>query len=155
MQAFKTLIPWEIILVDNNSTDGMSQVARELWNSKVPLIIINEPKQGVGHARLTGINACQYEYIAFIDDDNWVAHDWLENAFIEMNKHLDAGAIAGFNQAVFESPPPNWFKAYQGNYAVGPPARNVGKLQGIHTLSWSAGLIIRRSAWGRVAKNRL
>ena len=41
-------IEWEVVVVDNASTDGTAAVARTLWpiNNPVPLRIVREPEQG-------------------------------------------------------------------------------------------------------------
>ena len=70
-------IDWEVILVDNASTDGLVQVARQSWNGAMPLRILSEPMPGVEHARQTGILAARYSYIIFVDDDNHLAADYL------------------------------------------------------------------------------
>src|SRR5436305_10300761 len=72
-------IPWEVIVVDNASTDDTARVARECWPSETaPLRIVDEPKSGLIYARVSGLQASRYEWLSFVDDDNWVAPDWLQ-----------------------------------------------------------------------------
>src|SRR5436190_1838589 len=73
-QIISSSLQWEIILVDNASNDSTVKKADELWNKNAvtEMNIISEPKPGLKNARLAGINKSKYEYISFIDDDNWV-----------------------------------------------------------------------------------
>ena len=60
----------EIIVVDNNSTDGTNTLIKK----KYPQIkLIQEKKQGVSNARNTGILNAKNDWIAFLDsDDQWL-----------------------------------------------------------------------------------
>jgi glycosyltransferase involved in cell wall biosynthesis len=79
MQVATKGLRWEIIVVDNNSTDNTFNIVKEFKkNSKVPVKYVREEKQGLSHARNRGIIESRGKYIAFIDDDaiadnNWVA----------------------------------------------------------------------------------
>lgn len=73
--AAQTVRPYEVIVVDNNSTDNTVAVA-----SLYPFVtVLREPKQGVVHARSTGFNAAKGDIIARIDGDTLVPRDWLAN----------------------------------------------------------------------------
>ena len=146
-QKVHSSIPWEIVLVDNACTDGTAQIAKSFWKSDVPFKIISEPKPGVAYARVTGMNACQYAYIAFIDDDNWVEENWVETAFHAMQSHPDVSAIGGPSEAVFESRAPEWFARYSQNYAVGEQYHKAGEITELNKLLWGAGLVLRKDAW--------
>ena len=146
-QKVRSSIPWEVVLVDNASTDGTAEIAKSFWNSDTPLRIVYEPKPGVAYARSTGMNACQYSYIGFIDDDNWVMENWVEAAYASMESHPDAGAIGGPSEAVFESPAPEWFTQYSKNYAVGEQYDKPGKIEEFNKLLWGAGMVLRKEAW--------
>lgn len=142
-QTFTNPIPWEVVIVDNASTDGTAQIAKSFWKSEVPLRIIYEPKLGVTNARITGMNACQHSYIGFIDDDNWAAENWVETAYLSMELNLNAGGIGGPSEAAFESPPPAWFDKYAGNYAVGEQHKSPGRIENPDACyggqTWSSG----------------
>ena len=45
-------MPWEVLIIDNASTDGTMEVARTYWqDGPAPIRFINEPRLGVRHAR--------------------------------------------------------------------------------------------------------
>jgi glycosyltransferase involved in cell wall biosynthesis len=146
-QRVSKSFPWEIILVDNASTDGTAQIARSSWKSEIPLSIIFEKNLGVANARKTGMNACHYSYIGFIDDDNWADENWVETAYTSMEANPNAGAVGGPSEGVFESPPPDWFFKYAKNYAIGNQYKQSGKIQKPGGLLWGAGMVIRKEIW--------
>lgn len=107
MQKYFDGIVWEVIVVDNASTDNTAQMAIDCWglNGPVPLHIIVEPIPGLSNARRKGILEANYEFISFIDDDNWVASDWVSKVIQVFNDYPSAGACGGKAKPVFESTP--------------------------------------------------
>ena len=72
--------PFEIVIVDNGSTDNTPQLLIELKNeSPFPVKIVTEPVPGLGRARNMGWHAASGRIIAFTDDDCYPAEDWLAN----------------------------------------------------------------------------
>lgn len=70
--------PWEIIVVDNGSTDDTAaRIATLLEECDLPLSYIYEPTPGVSAARNAGIRAARYDILAFTDDDCRVDPAWL------------------------------------------------------------------------------
>jgi glycosyltransferase involved in cell wall biosynthesis len=69
---------WEVIVVDNHSTDRTSAVCRE-FQKRFPhhFSFLFEPKKGKSHALNTGIAAARGEVIAMTDDDVLLAAGYL------------------------------------------------------------------------------
>jgi len=87
---------FELIIVDNGSTDGTSdKVLEVMQNSKVALKIINEPVAGMCRARNTGIAAATGLWIAFLDDDALVPANWLTAYHYAINAFPGAAAFGG------------------------------------------------------------
>jgi len=87
---------WEIIIVDNGSTDNTITIIREFQsNSSVPVKLVEEPRPGVSYGRNAGIRASEGEIIAFSDDDCYPASDFLENIFSVFEKENDVGYVSG------------------------------------------------------------
>jgi len=137
-------VPWEVVIVDNASTDGTAETAIACWRGDpAPLRIVRELQLGLGIARMTGLREARYEIVSFVDDDNWVSHDWVTNVDLIMKENELLGAVGGLIAPVFEKPPPPWFDRFKVLYAVvteTEPPRPPLCLCG-------AGLNIRRTAW--------
>ena len=64
---------WEIIVVDNASTDDTFHVAEQMLRSSgLQYQIVKEPIPGLINARLKGETVSQYEFLLYCDDDNWL-----------------------------------------------------------------------------------
>jgi glycosyltransferase involved in cell wall biosynthesis len=151
-QAVDSRVRWEIVVVDNASTDGTADVANA-WaaTAVVPLRVVTEPRLGVGYARLRGIAEARGEIISFVDDDNWLEPGWIQTAYDVMRAHPEVGALGGFVAPEFESARPPWFAPVAYLYAVGPDARLSGDVT-TDCLLCGAGLSVRRSAMADIRR---
>ncbi len=147
-QEVDAAIPWEIIIIDNHSSDATAQVAEKIRaaSASVPMRIIEEPRQGLMFARERGFLEATYELVSFVDDDNWVAKNWIQKVFDIMSTHPRVGACGGKVAPSFESEPPFWFDLFQSRYAVGDQANVGGRLTAPQSVLWGAGLTLRKSA---------
>ena len=85
--------PFEVVVVDNRSTDGTAAAARE-WAAAFPggLRVVPAPaRQGVSHARNRGCHAARAERILICDADDRVQENWVR----EMAAGLDRAAVVG------------------------------------------------------------
>ncbi len=145
----------EVLLIDNASTDGTAAFAQQTWEkleTKLPLKHIHEAKAGQAHARKTGILAAQNDYILFVDDDNWLASDYLKNGAAILQKNPTIGVLGGKITGVFETPPPAWmyppkpFKPLIGNLAISTDLHQYGELKKVNEYVFGAGSFYKRSA---------
>ena len=146
VQKVDAAIDWEIILVNNNSTDATVQVAEDFWNENkaaTNLRIINEPNPGLSFARKKKKKNARLTYVLFSDDDNWLANNYIQLAYEIMTSNPSIGVLGGQGEAVFESPAPNWFTTYQESYAVGVQALKTGDITK-RGYVWGAGFILNR-----------
>ena len=88
--------PFEVIVVDNNSTDLTKDVVRkwQIENPDFPLTIIDESRQGRTFARNKGAGIAKGDYIAFFDVDCVVHERWLLESMKVIEK-IDAAVIGG------------------------------------------------------------
>lgn len=86
-------IAFEVVLVDNNSTDDTHDRLRAYASeATIPVRVLREPIQGAGRARNRGWLAAIGEIVVFTDDDCYPAVDYL----LQMNKCFEENAALGF-----------------------------------------------------------
>lgn len=141
-------LEWEVVLVDNASSDGTREAAENSWPSTapVPLRVVNEPVLGLARAHLRGFAEARHEIVTWVEDDNLIAPDWLEVVAEVTQAHPEAAAFGGLNEALCESPPPAWFAGLAASYAVGPQGE-PGDVTWTRGYLWGAGMTVRREAW--------
>lgn len=108
----QTLAPtdYEVIVVDNASTDGTAEAIEKLINQYPNLRYIYEERLGLATARNTGWQAAQGTYVAFLDDDAKAESNWLETAkgLIERNP-TNLRCVGGPIHPFYTSPKPDWW----------------------------------------------
>ncbi|TPG72258.1 glycosyltransferase [Hymenobacter nivis] len=143
----------EVLVVDNASKDKTYATAKSLledpdfpYNGRV----LYEQKPGKSHALERGLQEAQYKYIAIVDDDNWLAPDYLllANALMEANPKI--GVLGGVGAPVCEVVPPSWFSRFAIDYAADRQADYSGDITSEPGFLYGAGSVIRRAAWEQV-----
>ncbi|AFZ03149.1 hormogonium polysaccharide biosynthesis glycosyltransferase HpsE [Calothrix sp. PCC 6303] len=144
-------LTWEIIIVDNNSTDNTAKLVKsyqENWQFPYQLKYLLETKQGAAHARKLAVAQAKGKFIGFLDDDNYPESNWVANAYIFGEKYPQAGAFASQIHPNWEVNPPDNFQRITPFLAITErgdmpllydPKANL--------LPPSAGLVIRQQAW--------
>ena len=142
---------WEVLLVDNGSTDETVAVAKKIWTAVgVPLRIVQEPQLGLMFARLRAFREAAFECVSFIDDDNWVCSNWISEVARILDANPNVAALGARGEPVFEAPAPSWFAEFQGCYAVGQQWPEAGDVTVRRGFLWGAGLTIRKAAWEQI-----
>ena len=100
---------YEIIVVDNGSTDNTKQIVLERFSYLSNLQYLYEPVQGLSRARNTGWRNARGEYIAYLDDDAVASSEWLEK-IIETFEALkpQPGCVTGKISPIWEAQRPSW-----------------------------------------------
>jgi glycosyltransferase involved in cell wall biosynthesis len=115
---------WELVLVDNASTLPLAGQWDLSWHPQSRIVLENTT--GLTHARLCGIQNTSGELIVFVDDDNLLAPDYLENA-LDITKRLPClGVFNGSIVGEFETPPPESVKFLLPQMAVREIHRDGG-----------------------------
>jgi glycosyltransferase involved in cell wall biosynthesis len=147
-------IEWEVILVDNASTDNSVAIARQTWNHpRVPLHIISEPQQGQSYATRTGIKNAAYDIIIMVDDDNYISPNYISRAYEIMEAHPEVGIAGGRGIGVFEKEPPAWLENFEQALAIGPQADAEGYVDDSRGYIYGAGSIIRKPVYDYLISN--
>jgi glycosyltransferase involved in cell wall biosynthesis len=85
----QTVAPFEIIVIDNNSTDG-TRACAEHFGARV----VEEPSQGIYAAAVCGYNAARGDIIARIDADTRLPSNWIERLQHRLSDD-SVGAVTG------------------------------------------------------------
>jgi GT2 family glycosyltransferase len=87
---------WELIVVDNGSTDDtVDVVSCFASDAGVAVHLVREPRRGLTHAQNAGIAVASKELIAFTDDDCYVAPTWLREYARAFEAHPELGFATG------------------------------------------------------------
>lgn len=101
---------FEIIIVNNNSTDDTQAIAERSAEGHGNITVVNELKQGLSHARNRGWQEAKGKYVAYIDDDAKARSDWarrVADAFENIKPEPD---VVGGKIIPFASGPvPEWY----------------------------------------------
>ncbi len=101
----------EVIVVDNDSAaSARNQVLGLAQVYPFSLRYSCEPRSGVGHARNRCVTEARGEWVAFVDDDEYVSAEWLHTLLTTARRgHIDG--VFGPVVAEFELEPPAWLLA--------------------------------------------
>lgn len=83
---------WEAIVVDDGSTDATAEITKGFVNRDKRIRMITQPNGGESAARNAGITLARYDWLLFLDSDDWIMPSHLErltNALVS-NPELDA-----------------------------------------------------------------
>jgi hypothetical protein len=83
---------WELIVVNDGSTDRTGKIAAAFVAGDSRIRLINRPNGGESAARNTGVAEAHYEWLAFLDADDWVLPAYIERlmAALTADPTLDA-----------------------------------------------------------------
>ena len=87
-QTFKE---FELIVVDDGSTDDSLSVAKNCLLQTINYKLIEQHNQGVSTARNNGVKQAKYPYICFLDADDWWSPTFLEEMKALIDEFPDAG----------------------------------------------------------------
>lgn len=107
---------WELLIIDNNSSNNFSQNLLLDWHPNHKIIV--EKKQGLTFARLKGFESALAEIFVMVDDDNVLSPNYLEEVLKIFNSHSELGAIGGKSLPKFEIVPPAWMNEFYVNLAL-------------------------------------
>lgn len=86
----QTFQDFELILVDDGSTDCSSEICDRYAASNNRIRVIHKSNEGSNCARVAGLKSANGEYIAFVDADDWIDADFLETMMESiLHEHAD------------------------------------------------------------------
>lgn len=105
---------FEIVLVNNNSPGKTKEIsdAFQVANPDIKYSYHLETNQGLSYGRNRGITEGSGKYITFIDDDAFLADDYLEKIYNYFEAHQDCAAIGSKIHLHYEDIKPSWENKY-------------------------------------------
>lgn len=121
----QTYKKWELIIINDASTDKTLSYIKEFQDSRIT-IINNKHNLGLSLSRNRGLNIAKGEYLAFLDADDRLGHNFLQCCITSLNKENSDVAVSDIKTvtnnkykiikcraAPFESYPSVWNKVYK------------------------------------------
>jgi glycosyltransferase involved in cell wall biosynthesis len=90
----QTYPPYEVIVVDNNSTDRTVEIAA----SFAGVSVVHESKQSIGAARNRGVLASSGDWLSFLDSDDLWTQEKLALQVAELERHAEVSICFGMSQ---------------------------------------------------------
>jgi glycosyltransferase involved in cell wall biosynthesis len=146
---------WELLVVDNRSSDGTRVVVEQARASfPAPLHYLFEPEQGRYAALNTGIRAAKGKIVATTDDDARVEPDWLTRAAAGLEA-LGCDYVGGKVWPIWKGSQPDWLPNRPGPHWAVLALQDHGDKSlefGVNGLPWPLGIntATRREAFERI-----
>ena len=140
---------WECVVVNNNSTDDTAECFEKFCETcpNLNIRMVFEANQGLSYARNRGIRESVGEYMAFIDDDEHIAKDFISSYISLFDTMPEAVAAGGPIVAEYPAGAPRWMSRFTerpiaNTLYLGDKVREfpVGKIPG------GGNMALRRSA---------
>lgn len=132
--------PYELIIVDNNSSDGTKECSLGYCDRFENVRYIFEQQQGLSHARNRGLQEALGEYIAFVDDDCEVPDDYILQ-LVDVLCEVKPAVLGGPAYPLYKSPKPDWYKDEYAQYELADHARPIKK----NEYAYGFNMVFRRA----------
>lgn len=155
----QTTVPgsfWEVLIVDNNSSDGTRQIAEYFCRTEPQHFrYLFEPTPGKSNALNSGIKEARGEILAFLDDDVVVESDWLERLTAPLGDSRWAG-VGGKIVPDGEFRAPRWIPLHE-KYALAPLAMfDLGSNSAeLHEAPFGTNMAFRKSVFAKLGGFRV
>ena len=137
-QRTRPSFEWEIVVVNNSSTDDTREIAETiLCKGRIPYQIVDEPISGLLNARKKGIPCANFHITIYCDDDNLLCETYVQTAYDIMKDRPEVGALGGKGIPEYQAKPDPFVLNYPGSYAVGSQVKHA------NSWIWGAGLCLR------------
>jgi len=148
---------WELIVIDNASTQFPEREFFEKHATR-DIRIIKESRKGLTAARKCGFKNAQTNIVIFVDDDNLLAPNYLEQALVELRELPQVGTLGG--RIINEFPPDSspWAVDFFNKKGMWQHGENRLISRGLQSADGTrnecpyfcpvgGGMIVRRAAW--------
>jgi len=147
--------PFEVIVVDNRSTDRTKQVTLEHQTlMQAPVRYVYEERLGLSVARNRAIREAEGEYILFLDDDAAASADWIGELAGLFDRDPQVGCAGGKIEPVWEGAAPAWLPPENRTlYSILDYADEIREMPAPH-IPFGANMAFRKSIFDDMAAFR-
>ena len=143
-------IYWEIVLIDNASTNGtfewLNTYLKQI-NTSIKIHLVKEQQPGKSAAISLGIKVAQHDYLLICDDDNWLSDDYLATGFKILQGNPKIGVVGGNGKPINGLQIPTNLKPHLHNYAAAPQFPHSADItNGIGSV-YGAGMFVRKEIY--------
>lgn len=140
---------FELLIINDGSTDNSLEICNKFKDQRIK--IINQKNAGSENARLTGIKQSKGEYICFIDADDWIAKDYLQE-LIEPAKKYNVDLVCINHYRVLDKHGLIKFKEQCINFKEGLLQSN--ELNHFHNI-YTYNKVFSNTVWGKLYRTRI
>ncbi|HJZ71621.1 MAG TPA: glycosyltransferase [Vicinamibacterales bacterium] len=137
---------WELLVVNNNSTDGTDDVIRA-FTDRLPIRGTFESRAGQSNARNRVMKEANGDYILWTDDDVTVSADWLVAYAEAFRERPDGALFGGPIEPSFDGTPPKWltqiYPVIAGVYAARDFGHEPVQFTAPNNIPWGANYVTR------------
>lgn len=139
----QTYLNLEIILIDDNSTDNSLEICKEYEKLDSRITVFHKINGGAASARNVGLDNCHGDYIAFVDSDDYVKNNYIEQLVSMLEQYNADISVCSF------------FYEYPNNIKINNYHIDVIEYDNVDFLKrfledWTCGLI-----WNKLFKSEL
>ena len=96
-QTYKNI---EIILIDDGSTDKSPKICDKYKQKDSRIIVVHKQNTGVSATRNIGLELSKGKWIAFVDSDDWIEKEYLEELILNAKKEKADISLCGYNRII-------------------------------------------------------
>lgn len=128
-------LSWEVLVVDNGSTDGTPEVVSSAAE-RLPVRSVLEAEPGLARARNRAVDAAGGDYLLWTDDDVLPDPGWLRGYLSAFERHPRAAVFGGPVRPRLEGDTPAWLARTAHLVGGAFAARNLGPAERALTPAW-------------------
>ena len=133
----QTLGDWELLVVDDGSTDASNAVAQRYAANDHRIKVLKKENGGLSDARNYGLERAQGQFVHFFDSDDSIEHDFYETLVAAIEQKNDDFVICGFYKDHEQNEGEIWSEAFHCDEIRTPLPKNLSYNKNIYYYAWN------------------